>query len=259
MRGRRKRIVGRKPAREREKREPLVECCCFQCPECPAGPAQRVGWQVRCVRAGRAAARGTPRCQPGRRSPPPRGTRAHPSRSRFRRRRRSAGRRPSRHVWTAASATGLSAGPESPPVIRRAAAPASGGRSRAPRSVFVSTSASAPPCSAARRWQRGRRLLGESLTQSGRSVARPAEAHDGLRLGGVAADRDAAALDVRAGDVELERGDARLAVEPPAGQLVVGVLEAADRHDQRAPERPHRRQHRVGERRRDRDWAGRSS
>ena len=76
-----------------------------------------------------------------------------------------------RQVCTAASATGLSAGPESPPVT-----PPSSGFSvqwsiASPRSVFVSTSASAPPRSAARAIAARSATLGESLTHSGSRVA----------------------------------------------------------------------------------------
>ena len=107
----------RKPAREREKREPLVECCCFQCPR-RAGQAalSESGRRVRRGRAGRAAARGTravPTCTAL--APAARNSSAS-RRSRSRPPRRSAGRTAARQACTAASATGLSAGPERPPV-----------------------------------------------------------------------------------------------------------------------------------------------
>jgi hypothetical protein len=88
--------------------------------------------------------------------------------------------------------------------------------------------------------------LGESFTHRA-TASLAARADDGLGLVRVTADRDAAGLDVRAGHVELERRDAGLGVETAAGQLVVDVLEPADRDDERSPECAHGWQHRVGE------------
>ena len=99
------------------------------------------------------------------------------------------------------------------------------------RKVFTSDTASAPASSAARANDATSVTFGVSLgiTGSARDLAHRAD--DGVGAGQAAAERDAPFLDVRAGDVQLERGDA-FGVGEDARQLDVLVeRRAADVDD----------------------------
>ena len=113
----------------------------------------------------------------------------------------------------ACSATGFTAGPDSPPPP-----PPSSGRSVArsiaiPRTVLISTSPSLPPSAAASAIAETSATLGRQLGQQRPVGLGPAALEQRPRLGGVGADRDAAGLDVRAG-----RRSARSPAPPGAGR-----------------------------------------
>ena len=76
------------------------------------------------------------------------------------------------------------------------------------RNVFTSETASAPASSAARANEATSVTFGVSFGMTGSAGDLAHRADDGVRAGEAAAERDAAFLDVRAGDVELERGNA---------------------------------------------------
>ncbi len=106
------------------------------------------------------------------------------------------------------------------------------GASAIARSVLISDTASAPPCSAASAHAATSAVLGVSLTISGLRVrARTARTHL-LELARVGADVEAG-LDVGAGHVELDRGDlgARVARLQQRGDLL--GARAHDVRDQR--------------------------
>ena len=90
---------------------------------------------------------------------------------------------------------------------RRAAARRCSGSAPSRAPCWSSVSASAPPASAARASSATSATLGDSFTSSGSVVRARTCAVDGLRLARVGADRDAAGLDVRAAQVQLQRGD----------------------------------------------------
>ena len=153
--------------------------------------------------------------------------RARPGRA-GRRPSRSAGSRPpARTAWTCASATARTAGPETPPV--RPAEPRlarCGDRAPCPRIVLISDSALAPASCAARATAATSDAFGVSLTISGLSVS------GRTRSSSAAVSRGSApitspGLDVRAGDVQLERGDL-VALGERAHEL--GDLLAAEAH-----------------------------
>ena len=75
-----------------------------------------------------------------------------------------------------------------------------------PRSVLISETASAPCASAAAATRAGDAQFGVSLTISGLAVSGRTASSSARRLARVGA-HDQPGLDVRAGDVELERGD----------------------------------------------------
>ncbi len=110
------------------------------------------------------------------------------------------------------------------------------------RNVLTSETASAPASSAARANDATSVTFGVSfgITGSVRHLAHGA--HDVVRAGEAAAELDAALLDVRARDVQLDRGHA-LGVGQHARDLAVLVeRRAADVHDHRRAEPPQLRQ-----------------
>ena len=76
------------------------------------------------------------------------------------------------------------------------------------RNVLTSETASAPASSAARANDATSVTFGVSFGMTGRRRHLAHRADDVVRAGQAAAERDAAFLDVRAGDVQLDRGDA---------------------------------------------------
>ena len=92
----------------------------------------------------------------------------------------------------------------------RAAGPAASGASAVARSVLISDTASAPPCSAASAHAATSAVLGVSLTISGLAVAAHG-AHDPLELAG-SAPMSSPVLHVGARHVELDRCDLRALV-----------------------------------------------
>ena len=115
-----------------------------------------------------------------------------------------------------------------PPSHGAAAAGARAGASAIARSVLISETASAPPASAACAQAGTSAVFGVSLTISGLRVLRAARAHDLLELARVGADVEAR-LDVRAGHVQLDRGD--------LGALLAGLDERRELLARSSPSR----------------------
>ena len=108
---------------------------------------------------------------------------------------------------TCASAIARTAGPETPPVLPPShGSPGRCGCGAIPRSVLISETASAPCCSAAAATSAGDAQLGVSLTISGFARHWAHGVEQCRELDRVGAEHQPG-LDVRAGDVELERGD----------------------------------------------------
>ena len=171
------------------------------------------GAQSRGDARGRAD-RETSRSRRRRARPRRRAGRAHGTRAGRRPCRRRECSRARRHAATCASATARIAGPESPPVPppshgRRS--PPRRGDSAIARSVLISDTASAPASCAAAAQAGTSAVFGVSLTISGlrvRAATGATTCSSWLRVG---ADIQAG-LDVRAGDVQLDRGDLRARV-----------------------------------------------
>ena len=108
------------------------------------------------------------------------------------------------HAWTAASATGLSDGPERPPVPRASAGSSVRGSSASPRSVLMSERPSAPASATARATSRDVGMRRRELRVEPERRRRAARGDD---LGGGVG----RLVDVRAGEVELDRLDVRRA------------------------------------------------
>ena len=152
----------------------------------------------------------------------PTATSAAPARAdpgRARRSRPRPCRRPATSTAAATSATCLSAivrtaGPESPPLPAPSQGVAAAARAAPPSAVLISETASAPPSAAATATAAGSATFGVSFTISGLRGQRPQRLHQRPRLGGLLAD-DQARVHVRAGDVELDRGDLVAARRPP--------------------------------------------
>ena len=192
-----------------------------ECPELSpdAFPGQRISEGSRCRRRPDLRPHAGGRRRDGRTVP-------HPSR-------RWGSRTRPRTSETWASATARTAGPDTPPVFPPShGSPGRCGCGAIPRSVLISETASAPCSSAAAATSAGEAQLGVSLTISGLAVrARTASSSAG-DLARVGAEHQAG-LDVRAGDVELERGDLVALAHPfdQFGDLVVGAAHDVD--DQR--------------------------
>ena len=109
-------------------------------------------------------------------------------------------------------------GPKAAAAARPARAPRSPGRSRAAFRVLISETASAPPSSAATATAAGSATFGVSFTISGLPVSgRRAPSEPAVSVGLLADDQPR--VHVRAGDVELDRGDlvaAATALDQPA-------------------------------------------
>ena len=108
---------------------------------------------------------------------------------------------------TCASAIARTAGPETPPVPPPSHGSAGSRGSRAmPRSVLISETASAPCCLGGRGDLARRRAVGRQLDDQRLGRVRADRVEQAGDLARVGADHQPG-LDVRAGDVELERGD----------------------------------------------------
>ena len=107
---------------------------------------------------------------------------------------------------TCSSATVRTAGPESPPLPAPSQGSAAPGASGVAFIVLISETASAPPSSAATATAAGSATFGVSFTISGFAVSGRSGLEQRPRLGRLLAD-DQPGLDVRAGDVELDRRD----------------------------------------------------
>ena len=95
------------------------------------------------------------------------------------------------------------------------------GATAIPDRVLIAVRASAPASAMARAIGRMSATFGDSLTSSGRSVARRTAAVTSAGRAGVDRELEPARADVRARDVELDAGDAGHAIEPPRDLDVV--------------------------------------
>ena len=129
---------------------------------------------------------------------------------------------------TIRTATGRIAGPESPPVVK----PIFGSRVSTsierPTSVLMSERTSAPPSTAAFAAVTMSVTFGESFTTSGRRVAGRTAATSALEGGRVVSEDHPPLHDVRAGDVQLDGGDARVVADPLDDGAVLRLRVAPD-------------------------------